>query len=90
MDRGADSDDQSLQRISGFSDPQVCSSLPIESVALLDATSSQREFEALLSSCYIPMEIWYIRTIIDKVRLRNLGSEVYYNQASTGSAPLQP
>ena len=41
----------------------------IKSVALLDATSSQKEFGDLLSSCYIPMEIWYIRAIIDKVRL---------------------
>lgn len=78
MERGVDSNDQDLQPISGFSDPHVCSPLPIEPVALLDATSSQREFEDLLSSCYIPLEIWYIRTIIDKVRLRP-GSEMFYN-----------
>ncbi|KAF8835442.1 COG4-domain-containing protein [Paxillus ammoniavirescens] len=41
-------------------------SLPLEQIELLDATSSQREFEELLTSCYTPMEIWYTRTIIDK------------------------
>jgi hypothetical protein len=70
VDRGVDSNDQHLQPNSGFSNPHICPPLSIEPVALLDATSSQREFEDLLSSCYIPMEIWYIRTIIDKVRLR--------------------
>ena len=69
MDGAVDSDDQNLQPISGFSNPNACSSLLIEPVTLLDATSSQKEFEDLLSSYYIPMEIWYIRTIIDKVRL---------------------
>ncbi|KAF9232006.1 COG4 transport protein-domain-containing protein [Melanogaster broomeanus] len=41
-------------------------SLPLEQTELLDSTSSQKEFEDLLTSCYIPMEIWYTRTIIDK------------------------
>lgn len=68
-DGGVDPDDQNLQPISGFSSVHVGPPLPMGTVVLLDATSSQREFEDLLSSCYIPMEIWYIRTIIDKVRL---------------------
>ncbi|KAF9228537.1 COG4-domain-containing protein [Gyrodon lividus] len=41
-------------------------SLLMEQIELLDTTSSQRDFEELLTSCYIPMEIWYTRTIIDK------------------------
>lgn len=70
MDREVNPNDQNLQAVSGFSNPRNCSLLPIDPVVLLDATSSQREFEDLLSSCYIPMEIWYIRTIIDKVCLK--------------------
>lgn len=69
VDRGVNSNDQNLQPVSGSSNPNIHSLSPVEPVALLDATSSQKEFEDLLSSCYIPMEIWYIRTIIDKVRL---------------------
>jgi hypothetical protein len=32
-------------------------------------TSSERLFEDLLNKYYIPLEIWYTRTIIDKVTL---------------------
>ncbi|KAF8553400.1 COG4-domain-containing protein [Imleria badia] len=85
VDRGGDSDDQNLQPMSGFSNPYVCSPLPIEPVALLDTTSSQREFEALLSSCYIPMEIWYIRTIIDKAQ--HLSSPDFSQTPATTTTP---
>lgn len=40
--------------------------LVAEQVQLLDTTGCQREFNESLSSCYVPMEIWYIRTVIDK------------------------
>ncbi|KAJ7191082.1 COG4 transport protein-domain-containing protein [Mycena pura] len=39
---------------------------PSQEVATLDATSSQHLFEEILTSRYIPLEIWYIRTTIDK------------------------
>lgn len=42
------------------------SSPPLEQVQLLSTTSSQKHFDDLLSSCYIPLEIWYTRTIINK------------------------
>ncbi|KAJ7632374.1 COG4 transport protein-domain-containing protein [Roridomyces roridus] len=35
-------------------------------VAALEATASQRLFEDVLSSRYIPLELWYTRTTIDK------------------------
>ncbi|KAI6038964.1 COG4 transport protein-domain-containing protein [Pisolithus marmoratus] len=37
-----------------------------EQVRLLEDSSSQKDFDELLSSCYIPLEIWYIRAIIEK------------------------
>ena len=40
-----------------------------EQLQLLSTTSSQKCFDDLLSSCYIPLEIWYIRVIIDKVSI---------------------
>ncbi len=35
----------------------------------LESTKSHHLFEDLLTTYYIPMEMWYTRTIIDKVRL---------------------
>ncbi|KAJ7172744.1 COG4 transport protein-domain-containing protein [Mycena filopes] len=35
-------------------------------VSVLEATASQQFFEDVLTSRYIPLEIWYIRTTIDK------------------------
>ncbi|KAI6111538.1 COG4 transport protein-domain-containing protein [Pisolithus croceorrhizus] len=37
-----------------------------EQVRLLENSYSQKDFDELLSSCYIPLEIWYIRAIIEK------------------------
>ncbi|KAL4064326.1 COG4 transport protein-domain-containing protein [Scleroderma citrinum] len=61
-----------LEPPQGNAEPQVSlrpdpdlSPLP-EQVQLLSTTSSQKCFDDLLSSCYIPLEVWYIRTIIDK------------------------
>lgn len=34
---------------------------------ILDNTASHKLFEQLMSTYYIPMEIWYTRTIMDKV-----------------------
>ncbi|KAG8217409.1 COG4-domain-containing protein [Butyriboletus roseoflavus] len=85
VDREINSTDQNLQFASGSSNPHVYSSLPIEPVALLDATSSQREFEDLLSSCYVPMEIWYIRAIIDKAQ--HLASPDFSQIPATTTTP---
>lgn len=49
----------------GNGDPRNSMQLS-EQVRLLENTSSQKDFDELLSSCYIPLEIWYIRAIIDK------------------------
>ncbi|KAG7092221.1 hypothetical protein E1B28_008588 [Marasmius oreades] len=43
--------------------------------SLVESTPSQVRFEHLLTTCYIPMEVWYIRTIIDKAhRMSSLDS----------------
>lgn len=67
----------------------------------LDDTPSQRLFDDLFISSYIPLEVWYIRTIIDKVcpslsfPTRPLLS-VFYRPLDTnlpplpGSSPLHP
>ncbi|KAJ6455868.1 COG4 transport protein-domain-containing protein [Mycena sanguinolenta] len=39
---------------------------PPELVATLEATASQHLFEETLSSQYMPLEIWYTRTTVDK------------------------
>ncbi|KAF7338520.1 hypothetical protein MVEN_02078100 [Mycena venus] len=39
---------------------------PTEEVATLEATASHHLFEETLNSRYIPLEIWYTRTTIDK------------------------
>ncbi|KAF8124019.1 COG4 transport protein-domain-containing protein [Boletus edulis] len=84
LDGVADSNDQNLRPASVSSNP-IRSSLPLEPVALLDATASQREFEDLLSTCYIPMEIWYIRTIIDKAL--HLSSPDFSQTPATTTTP---
>ncbi|OAX40804.1 COG4-domain-containing protein [Rhizopogon vinicolor AM-OR11-026] len=33
---------------------------------LVESSRSHQEFDELLTSCYVPMETWYTRTIIDK------------------------
>lgn len=33
----------------------------------LDSTTSQQAFDDMLVKYYIPLEVWYVRTIIDKV-----------------------
>ncbi|KAH0830472.1 COG4 transport protein-domain-containing protein [Lanmaoa asiatica] len=85
VDREVNSNDQDLQPDSGSSNPRIYSPLSIDPVALLDATSSQREFEDLLSSCYIPMEIWYIRTTIDKAQ--HLSSPDFSQAPATTTTP---
>ncbi|KAF8448083.1 COG4 transport protein-domain-containing protein [Boletus edulis BED1] len=82
LDGVADSNDQNLRPASVSS---IRSPLPLEPVALLDATASQREFEDLLSTCYIPMEIWYIRTIIDKAL--HLSSPDFSQTPATTTTP---
>lgn len=42
-------------------------SQPPPEVSTLEATASHRLFEDVLISRYIPLEIWYTRTTIDKV-----------------------
>ncbi|KAF9264914.1 COG4-domain-containing protein [Marasmius fiardii PR-910] len=43
--------------------------------SLVESTPSQTRFENLLTIYYIPMEVWYIRTIIDKAhRMSSLDS----------------
>ncbi|KAH7921493.1 COG4-domain-containing protein [Leucogyrophana mollusca] len=37
-----------------------------EAIQLVEATASHEEFEDLLASCYVPLEVWYTRAIIDK------------------------
>ncbi|KAL0578446.1 Golgi transport complex subunit 4 [Marasmius crinis-equi] len=39
---------------------------PLRDSSVIESTASQTRFENLLSTNYIPMEIWYIRNIIDK------------------------
>ncbi|KAJ7046514.1 COG4 transport protein-domain-containing protein [Mycena alexandri] len=39
---------------------------PSPEVSILEATASQQLFEDVLTSRYIPLEIWYTRTTIDK------------------------
>ena len=36
----------------------------------IEATTSHKLFENLLMTYYVPMEIWYTRTVIDKVSLQ--------------------
>jgi hypothetical protein len=48
-----------------LSDSRVTSVL--DEIGFLDRVASHRLFEDLLASYYIPLEVWYTRTIIDKV-----------------------
>ncbi|KAI6006065.1 COG4-domain-containing protein [Pisolithus albus] len=42
-----------------------------EQIRLLEKCHSQGDFDELLSSCYVPLEIWYIRAIIEKAHRRS-------------------
>lgn len=41
-------------------------------VLFIESTPSHRLFEDLLTTYYLPFEVWYMRTIIDKVSSLNL------------------
>ncbi|KAH7889814.1 COG4 transport protein-domain-containing protein [Phlebopus sp. FC_14] len=60
-------------------------SLLLEQVQLLDATTSRKVFEDLLASCYVPMEIWYIRMIINKAH--RLSSPDHSQMPTTTTTP---
>lgn len=47
---------------------------PPTDIFSLDSTVSYRLFEELLVTYYIPLELWYTRTTIDKVNLELSGS----------------
>lgn len=48
---------------------------------LLRTTMSHQIFEDLINTYYIPLDVWYTRTIIDKVRV--LLSSDEHNPADT-------
>ena len=51
---------------------------------MLDNTASQKLFDQLISTYYIPMEVWYTRTIMDKV-----GFDFSFVDASSNCCPSQ-
>lgn len=53
---------------------------------LIDATASHRIFENLLTTYYVPLEIWYIRTIIDKVRISLAATCNAHSEECAGSS----
>jgi len=60
---------QVFKRESQSSDGRDASASAIQSdlLRLLESSHSHREFDELLATCYVPMETWYTRTIVDKV-----------------------
>lgn len=59
---------------SGDDDPSANAEAPSrepETAFSLDSTQSHHLFEELTTSYYVPLEVWYIRTSIDKVNLLN-------------------
>lgn len=48
---------------------------------LMSETASQLLFDQLVTTYYLPMEIWYTRTIIDKVSDFSCGSNVVLIEA---------
>ncbi|KAJ7764494.1 COG4 transport protein-domain-containing protein [Mycena maculata] len=57
------------EKTAAATDPSVSpSDMRSAEVATLEATASHRLFEDVLSSRYIPLELWYTRTTIDKAR----------------------
>ncbi|KAI6167137.1 COG4-domain-containing protein [Pisolithus thermaeus] len=57
---------EDLAEVSAENEDPGSSAQLSEQVRLLENSSSQKDFDELLSSCYIPLEIWYIRAIIEK------------------------
>lgn len=49
--------------------PDDLASQHLSETRMVDDTSSNDVFEDLITAYYIPLEIWYTRTIIDKVIL---------------------
>lgn len=54
--------------------PEDSPPAPPEELQSLEATASRQLIEELLSTYYTPLEVWYTRTIIDKVRPPSLSS----------------
>jgi hypothetical protein len=53
---------------------------PSQEIFSLDSTESHHLFEGLTTSYYIPLEVWYIRTSVDRV---NLPFYLYFQQRLT-------
>ncbi|KAG9318365.1 hypothetical protein JVU11DRAFT_455 [Chiua virens] len=85
VDGEVNSNDLNLRPPSESLKPHLFPRSTTDPVTLLDGTSSQKEFEDLLSTCYIPMEIWYIRTIIDKAQ--HLSSTDFSQTPATTTTP---
>jgi hypothetical protein len=69
-------------------DSQV--SLAPDEARSLKSTVSHQLFEGLLTTYYVPLEIWYIRTIIDKVCSPLLTYTIFTDNAPmAGSSAVQ-
>lgn len=61
---------------------------PDDLLQLVESSRSHQEFVDLLTTCYVPMETWYTRTIIDKVRV--LARQLSTLKLSIGSPTIHP
>jgi len=59
----------------------------LEGIVSLNASESHRVFEALTAQYYITLEVWYIRTSIDKVMI-SLMSNPLRLLCMTGTPPF--
>ena len=47
-----------------------------EVMQAVDASASRKLFEHILDTYYVPLELWYTRTIIDKVSVQTVKSYI--------------
>jgi len=65
VSRGPDRDGLQSQIIDGLN--AWSTAIQPDLLQLVESSRSHQEFDELLMTCYVPMETWYTRTIIDKV-----------------------
>lgn len=65
-----------------------------DGIQALESSQSQHIFENMLSTYYTPMEVWYARTVIDKVGQLPLSSmtqsEILSSPAGTSLVHIRP
>ncbi|EIN07598.1 COG4-domain-containing protein [Punctularia strigosozonata HHB-11173 SS5] len=88
LEEDSDSTSQDGERAkpSKSSQQETSSSVALQaSITALDSSATRQSFDKLLETCYIPLELWYIRTVIDKAH--HLAKADITSMPATTTAP---